>query len=60
MLNVVCTPGLMKRYRREGTSANWLAVRGQIRRGDGGAVSLYAHKLIPVDVGLPAPSRNFR
>ena len=60
MLNVVCTAGLMAHYKTAGLRANWLAVTGLIQRGDGGVVSLYAHKLIPVEVGLPASSRDFR
>lgn len=60
MLNVVCTAGLMKRFGKLGLTQNWLAASGIIRRGDGGVVSLYAHKLIPVDVKMPTTARNFR
>ncbi|MDK8435486.1 MULTISPECIES: error-prone DNA polymerase [unclassified Brevibacterium] len=59
MLNVVATAGLMKRFRTVATSRNALVVTGLIQRG-GEVVSLYAHKLIPLEVQLPTKSRNFR
>ncbi|WP_350271430.1 error-prone DNA polymerase [Brevibacterium sp. CBA3109] len=59
MLNVVATPGLMKRFRPIATSRNALVVTGLIQRG-GEVVSLYAHKLIPLEVQLPTKARNFR
>ncbi|GAA1542143.1 error-prone DNA polymerase [Brevibacterium picturae] len=59
MLNVVATAGLMKRFRPIATSRNALVVTGLIQRG-GEAVSLYAHKLIPLEVQLPTKARNFR
>ena len=59
MLNVVATPGLMKRFRPIATSHNALVVTGLIQRG-GEVVSLYAHKLIPLEVQLPTKARNFR
>src|SRR5699024_1054523 len=59
MLNVVATAGLMKRFRTVATSRNALAVTGLIQRG-GDVVSLYAHKLIPLEVQLPTKARNFR
>lgn len=59
MLNVVATAGLMKRFRPIATSRNALVVTGLIQRG-GEVVSLYAHKLIPLEVQLPTKARNFR
>ncbi|UVI34416.1 error-prone DNA polymerase [Brevibacterium spongiae] len=59
MLNVVATAGLMKRFRTVATSRNALVVTGLIQRG-GDVVSLYAHKLIPLEVQLPTKARNFR
>lgn len=59
MLNVVATAGLMKRFRPIATSRNALVVTGLIQRG-GEVVSLYAHKLIPLEVQLPVKARNFR
>ncbi|WP_210602243.1 error-prone DNA polymerase [Brevibacterium oceani] len=59
MLNVVATAGLMKRFRTVATSRNFLVVTGLIQRG-GEVVSLYAHKLIPLEVQLPTKARNFR
>ncbi|MGC3021166.1 MULTISPECIES: error-prone DNA polymerase [unclassified Brevibacterium] len=59
MLNVVATAGLMKRFRAVATSRNVLVVTGLIQRG-GDVVSLYAHKLIPLEVQLPTKARNFR
>ncbi|WP_349827840.1 error-prone DNA polymerase [Brevibacterium litoralis] len=75
MLNVVCTPGLMKRFRSVSLTRNTLVVTGQLQRSDegngvggadgagrrtGSVVSLYAHKLVPLDVQVPVGSRNFR
>ncbi|GAA1624325.1 error-prone DNA polymerase [Brevibacterium sanguinis] len=59
MLNVVATAGLMKRFRSVATSRNALVVTGLIQRG-GDVVSLYAHKLVPLEVQLPTKARNFR
>ncbi|WP_152346413.1 error-prone DNA polymerase [Brevibacterium sp. CFH 10365] len=59
MLNVVATAGLMKRFRTVATSRNALVVTGLIQRG-GDVVSLYAHKLLPLEVQLPTKARNFR
>ena len=59
MLNVVATAGLMKRFRTVATSRNALVVTGLIQRG-GDVVSLYAHKLILLEVQLPTKARNFR
>ncbi|MGC2941595.1 error-prone DNA polymerase [Brevibacterium sp. FAM 24638] len=59
MLNVVATAGLMKRFRAVATSRNFLVVTGLIQRG-GEVVSLYAHKLIPLELQLPTKARNFR
>lgn len=59
MLNVVATAGLMKRFRTVATSRNALVVTGLIQRG-GDVVSLYAHKLVPLEVQLPTKARNFR
>ncbi|GAA2014721.1 error-prone DNA polymerase [Brevibacterium samyangense] len=63
MLNVVCTPGLMKRFAPVSLTRNTLVVTGQLQRSDNGrgdVVSLYAHKLVPLDVQVPTRSRNFR
>ncbi|WP_309130227.1 error-prone DNA polymerase [Brevibacterium sp.] len=59
MLNVVATAGLMKRFRKVATTKNVLVVTGLIQRG-GEVVSLYAHKLLPLDVQFPTHARNFR
>lgn len=59
MLNVVATAGLMKRFRSVATTRNALVVSGLIQRG-GEVVSLYAHKLVPLEVQLPTKARNFR
>ncbi|RBP64670.1 DnaE-like error-prone DNA polymerase [Brevibacterium sanguinis] len=59
MLNVVATAGLMKRFRKVATTKNVLVVSGLIQRG-GDVVSLYAHKLLPLDVQFPTHARNFR
>ncbi|WP_328698738.1 error-prone DNA polymerase [Brevibacterium rongguiense] len=59
MLNVVCSPGLMKRFAPISLTRATLVVTGLLQRA-GEVVSLYAHKLVPLDVELPVASRNFR
>ncbi|WP_029089197.1 error-prone DNA polymerase [Brevibacterium album] len=66
MLNVVCTPGLLRRHRRIALTHNVLAITGIIQRAEvaegsrGRVVSLYADRLVPVETELPARSRDFR
>lgn len=59
MLNIACSPGLMRRFRPISYSRNALVIRGRVQRA-GTVVSVDAHTLIPLDVKLPVRSRNFR
>ncbi|WP_291795187.1 error-prone DNA polymerase [Brevibacterium sp.] len=66
MLNVVCTAGLLRRYRRIALTKNVLAVTGIIQRAetaestDAVVVSLYADRLTPIRTQLNVRSRDFR
>jgi error-prone DNA polymerase len=60
MLNVICSEGLWKRYRRLARTAVGLRVRGVIE-GVPGVINLVADKLLPLELPLqPRPSRDFR
>ncbi|MFL0576941.1 error-prone DNA polymerase [Brevibacterium luteolum] len=59
MLNIACSPGLMRRYRPISYSHNVLVIRGRVQRA-GTVVSVTADKLIPLDVTMPVKSRNFQ
>jgi len=61
MVNVICSPGAWRRWRRVARHAPALLVRGRLERTEG-AVSVVAEKIVPLDLGeLPlAPSRDFR
>jgi len=59
MVNVVCTPGLWRRYQRLAHTATALVVRGRVRNAEG-AVSLGADRLDALDLAGAVPSRDFR
>jgi error-prone DNA polymerase len=59
MLNVVCSEGLWRRYRRIARTSNVLLVRGVVEKA-GEVISLRADKLHPLDAGVPQTSRDFR
>src|SRR5699024_6572315 len=52
MLNVVCSEGLWKRYRRVGRNAPALIIRGRLERNDG-VTTLVADALTPVESAIP-------
>jgi error-prone DNA polymerase len=59
LLNVICTPGLWRRFRTVARTAGAMVVRGQVERADG-AVNLLAEHLAPLRVPVQTRSRDFR
>ncbi|MGW0179540.1 error-prone DNA polymerase [Nocardia sp. NPDC003345] len=59
MVNVVCSAGLWKRYRRTAQGASALLIRGRVQNAEG-AVSVYAEQLRPLDMRIGSKSRDFR
>lgn len=60
LVNVVCSPGLWKRYRRAARGAQAVVVRGLLERSPEGVVSLVADRIEQLPLGLPHRSRDFR
>ncbi len=58
-LNVICSPGLWKRFRPVARRSPALVVRGRIERADG-ATNLVAEHLSPLSLAVPSSSRDFR
>ena len=59
-VNVVCAPGLWKRFRKVGLTEAALVVRGVVERAPGGASALVADKLEALPVPVADRSRDFR
>ncbi|MEO7125960.1 MAG: error-prone DNA polymerase [Nakamurella sp.] len=59
MVNVICQPGMWRRYRSVARSARSLVVRGIIER-DRGSLSLLADRMAAIDIVGALPSRDFR
>ncbi len=59
LLNVICTPGLWRRFRTVARGAPAMVVRGQVERADG-AVNLLAEHLAPLRLPVATRSRDFR
>jgi error-prone DNA polymerase len=59
MLNVTCSPGLWRRYRKVARTSAALLVRGVLERAEG-VVNLRADRLDPVAVPARVASRDFR
>jgi len=59
MLNVVCSPGLWRRYRRIARTSAALLVRGVLEKQDG-VVNLNADQLAVLRVPVSPTSRDFR
>jgi error-prone DNA polymerase len=59
MLNVTCTPGLWRRYRRIARTSPALLVRGMLERAEG-VTNLRADRIDPVTVPSRTRSRDFR
>jgi error-prone DNA polymerase len=59
MMNVICSPGLWTRYRRIARNSSALLVRGMVESAEG-VTSILADHLEPLDLSIPAKSRDFR
>lgn len=59
ILNVVCSPGLWKRFRPVARSAAAMVIRGRVERSDG-AVNLVAEHLASLRLPVTTTSRDFR
>jgi error-prone DNA polymerase len=59
LLNVICSPGLWRRFRTVARGAPALVVRGRIERSDG-SVNLLAEHLAVLRLPLATRSRDFR
>ncbi|AXH35978.1 error-prone DNA polymerase [Humibacter sp. BT305] len=60
LLNVVCSVGVWKRYRRLAREAPAMVVRGILERSPEGVVNLVADAFSPLPVTAPHRSRDFR
>lgn len=58
ILNVVCTPGLWRRFQKVARTSAALVVRGRLERGDD-ATNLLAEHLAPLSLAVPSRSRDF-
>jgi len=59
LINVICSPGLWKRYRRVARTAAALLVRGRLERVEG-VTNIIADRLEQLPVSGPPRSRDFR
>ncbi|WP_187685229.1 error-prone DNA polymerase [Nocardia wallacei] len=59
MVNIVCSVGLWRRYRRTAQGASALLIRGRVQNAEG-AVSVIAEHLQLLDLRIAAKSRDFR
>lgn len=59
LLNVVCSPGLWRRYRKVARSSAALLVRGRIEQADG-VLNLVAEHLRALPLDVASTSRDFR
>ncbi|MGH9011412.1 MAG: OB-fold nucleic acid binding domain-containing protein, partial [Acidimicrobiia bacterium] len=59
LLNVICSPGLWRRYRRVARTSTALLIRGVLERHQG-VTNLVAHRLAPLPTGATPRSRDFR
>jgi error-prone DNA polymerase len=59
LLNVICSPGLWRRYRRIARTSSALLIRGVLERHQG-VTNLVAQRLSPLQTGAAPRSRDFR
>ncbi|WP_067871785.1 error-prone DNA polymerase [Nocardia vermiculata] len=59
MVNVVCSVGLWRRYRRIVQGAPALLIRGRVQNAEG-VVSIMADHVQPMELRMPSRSRDFR
>jgi error-prone DNA polymerase len=60
LVNVVCSPGLWKRYRLIVRHSGALIVRGALQRSSEGVISVVADGVSPLTVNAPVQARNFQ
>ncbi|HZI36675.1 MAG TPA: OB-fold nucleic acid binding domain-containing protein, partial [Acidimicrobiia bacterium] len=59
LLNVICSPGLWRRYRRVARTSTAMLIRGVLERHQG-VTNLVAHRLAALPTGATPRSRDFR
>jgi error-prone DNA polymerase len=59
MVNVVCSPGVWARYRRDARSSAALLVRGRLERSEG-VTNVVAERITRLTLRVATTSRNFR
>jgi error-prone DNA polymerase len=59
LLNVICSPGLWRRYRRVARTSAALLIQGVLEKHQG-VTNLVAHRLAPLPTGATPRSRDFR
>jgi error-prone DNA polymerase len=59
MVNVLVTPGVWARHRRQAQTATALVIRGQLQNASG-AVTVVAERLGRIDIRVGSRSRDFR
>ena len=59
LLNVICSPGLWRRYRRVARTSTAMLIRGVLEHHQG-VTNLVAHRLAPLPTGATPRSRDFR
>jgi error-prone DNA polymerase len=57
-INVICSPGVWRRYRRVALGAPGLLVRGRVETADG-VCNVVADRLDPLSLAAAVPSRDF-
>jgi error-prone DNA polymerase len=59
LVNVICSVGLWRRYRRVARSARAMLITGRLERAEG-VITLVADRLEALELGLATTSRDFR
>jgi len=59
LINVICSPGLWKRYRYVARTSAALLVRGKLERADG-VTNVVADRLEPLPLAVTTKARDFR
>jgi error-prone DNA polymerase len=58
-VNVICSVGTWRRYKRVARAAKAMVITGRLERVDG-VINLIATRLEGLELGTPAASRDFR
>jgi error-prone DNA polymerase len=59
LVNVICSVGLWRRYRRTAVSAKAMLLTGRLERVEG-VINLIADRIETLDLNLATTSRDFR